>query len=345
MGYAFELGSSSLGEILFWLKFEYFGLPFVSVFWFLFAYKSFSKREPSGLLYISTLFFSLVTLFFSSTNDYLHFHYSKVSFISVDGSLIAQLSKGPWYYVFITYSDLLILATIILYFLQWRRSNRARTSSSLKLLIGSLCVVVLQIPYLLGYSPYNIDLTPFGFLIASILAALTIFRNDFLRTDDLVKDVVFSGISEGILVVDLKDRISDYNKIGAKLFTWLNPDCIGSNLYKFEEGATLAACAGSRRRFILKSAVGGKKRYFDVKSEKLEDKGKAVGKIFMFKDVTAVRKVFRRLYKLANYDTLTKVFNRRRFFDDAEKEDFAGQAVRGFPGLPHARPGQFQGPQ
>jgi diguanylate cyclase (GGDEF)-like protein len=320
LGYAFELGSSNLDQILFWLKFEYFGLPFVPAFWFLFAYKSLTRKEPSCLMYLGTLSIALATLFFSATNDYLHFHYRSVSFVQVDGNLIAQLVKGPWYYIFIAYSDSLIAATIVLFFIQWRRSKRGWSSPSLKLFIGSVIVAVFELIYLFGFSPYNIDLTAFGFLVSAVMAMLTILKNDFLRADDLVKDVVFSGISEGILVVDTSGRISDFNKMGTKVFPWLNSDTIGTNLYKFEEGAALAACAENGRPFVMKDARGEGKRYFDVKAEKLEDREKMVGKVFMFKDVTAVRKVFKRLYRLANYDTLTKVYNRRRFFDDAEKE-------------------------
>jgi diguanylate cyclase (GGDEF)-like protein len=320
LGYAFELGSTNLDQILFWLKFEYFGLPFVPAFWFLFAYKSLTRKEPSSLMYVGTLSMALATLFFSATNDHLHLHYRSVSFVQVDGNLIAQLVKGPWYYIFIAYSDSLILATIVLFFIQWRRSKQGWSSPSLKLFIGSVAVAVFELSYLLGLSPYNIDLTAFGFLVSAVMAMLTILKHDFLRADDLVKDVVFSGISEGILVVDTAGRISDFNMMGNKVFPWLNSDTIGTNLYRFEEGAALAACAQSGRPFIMKYPGNPGKRYFEVKAEKLEDRGKVVGKVFLFKDVTAVRKVFKRLYRLANYDTLTKVFNRRRFFDDAEKE-------------------------
>ena len=320
LGYAFELGSTNLDQLLFWLKFEYFGLPFAPAFWFLFAYKSFTRKEPSQLMYLGTLSIAFATLFFSATNDYLHFHYRAVSFVNLDGSLIAQLAKGPWYYIFIVYSDSLIIGTIILFYTQWRRSKRGSSSPSLKLLIASLGVVIFELVYLLGLSPYNIDLTAFGFLFSAVLAALTILQNDFLRADDLVKDVVFSGISEGILVTDTDGRISDFNKMGSRILPWLNPDTIGMNLYKFEEGATLSACAESGRPFIRKDLSGEGKRYFKVKTEKLGGRKKVVGKVFLLKDVTAVRKVFRRLYRLANFDTLTKAFNRRRFFDVAEKE-------------------------
>lgn len=333
LGYSFELGSKSLEEILFWLKFEYFGLSFVPLFWFLFAYRFVMGKRTSMLISVALISVSVLTLFFSATNDYLHFYYKDVSYLYVDGSLIAQLAKGPWYYVFIVYSLALIVGTIVLFFLQWRRSKQGMSSPSGKLFVGALCVILFQGVYLVGLSPYGIDLTAFGFLPGIFLAGLIVLRQDFLRADGLVKDVVFGGISEGILVVDTEGRISDFNRMGSKVFPWLTSEIIGSNLYKFQEGATLAACAATGRPYVKEGEGKARNRFYEVKAEKLKDGGKVVGKVILFKDVTAIRKVIKRLYRLANYDTLTKVFNRRRFFDDAEKEVSRVKRYGGFMAL------------
>ena len=318
IGYAFELGSTGVEEVRFWLKFEYFGLPFIPAIWFLLTYKASSGKSPPFFFSLAVLAIPVLTLFFSATNDYHHFYYRNVSINATPGGFIAQLDKGPWYYVFVVYSNLIMAITLVVYFLQWKRSGQGTKSRSFWMMAGSLFVIIFELLYLFGFSPYNIDLTAFGLFGASLFQAVAIFRFDFLKSDALVKDIVFSGISEGILTVDVKGRISDFNAAGAKIFPWLSPDCIGKKLVDFKDGGALDFSAGRRRE--IKISRDGKTSYFNVRVTDLDDKGKNVGKVYMFKDVTTLRRVLRTLYRFANYDALTRVFNRRRLFDDAEKE-------------------------
>ncbi|HEY9053445.1 MAG TPA: histidine kinase N-terminal 7TM domain-containing protein, partial [Rectinemataceae bacterium] len=317
-GYSFELGSSGIEEIRFWLKIEYFGLALVPGLWFIFAFNINVRKEPDPLLTWVVLIPAFLTIVATSTNEFHHLYYRDITFLAVDGALVAQLRKGPLYYCFIAYSTILIFLTLWLFFRQWKKSGSGFRSGSFRLFLASLSVLGFQGVYLLGFSPYNIDLTSLGFIFASIAAAFAVFDNDFLKADELVKSVVFSGISEGIIVVDAKGRISDYNKAGGRLFPWLNPDSLGSNLRDSKQGEALENAARAGRTLVV--AEETRKRYFEAAVQDLGEGLKVLGKVYVVKDVTAIRRVLRRLYHLANFDTLTKVFNRRRFFNEAAKE-------------------------
>ena len=45
IGYGFELQSDNLEQIKFFLKMEYFGVPFIPALWLLFAYKFYFKKS------------------------------------------------------------------------------------------------------------------------------------------------------------------------------------------------------------------------------------------------------------------------------------------------------------
>ena len=317
LGYAFELGSANVEELKFWLKFEYFGLSFVSAFWFFFAYRNRFRKDPGTMLYLAVIIIPVATLFFSATNDYHNFYYKSVSAVWVDGALIAQLEKGPWYYIFIVYSNLLIGLVFLGYFVDRKKSPNALSNRSFWLLMGSVSVVVFQMIYQVGLSPYNIDLTPFGFFVAACLQLVTIFRYDLFKADELVRDVILENMSEGIIIVDTNERISDYNTMATKIFEWLVPDVIGMDLSSFKQGVLLTRTAKARSNMEIQ--IDGIKRFFEIRLTMIVDQTKEVGKIYMVKDVTALRKVFKRLYRLANFDTLTRVYNRRRFFQEAER--------------------------
>lgn len=318
LGYAFELGAKNIDEIKFWLKVEYFGLAFLPTFWFLFAYKTQYKRNPTFQLNFAMFAIPVLTLFFCVTNEYHHFYYREVSAVFVNNHPLAVLEKGPWYVVFIIYSNVTLLGSLYVFFRQWRTSNQGISSRGFWMMMGALSVMAFQLIYHLGLSPYDIDLTPFGLLVAALFQLVVIIRYDFLKADELVKDIVFSGISEGIIILDANGRISDYNKAGGLVFSWLHADAVGKKITEFPEGGELGKAASHGRE--LKLEVAGRPRYFDVKRTELVEGGKAVGSVFMFKDVTAMHRLFKRLYRFANYDMLTRIFNRHRFFDDAEKE-------------------------
>jgi len=331
VGYAFELGAQSLEAIKFWLKFEYFGLSFISTVWFFIAHKSGIKRELSFGIYLALLVIPVLTIFFSATNDFHHLHYREVSAIVVGGHLLARLDKGPWYALFVIYSNAMMLLSLAAFFIQWRTSKQGTASTSFWMMLGSAWVGLFETFYLFGLSPYGIDLAPFGFLGAAFFFSVAIVRHDFLRSDQLVKDIVFSGISEGILILDSMDKISDYNKAAGSVFSWLIPEAIGKKLGDFPEGVALDGAASRNRK--LKIVRGGRTRYFEAKMTKLIDRKKIVGRVFLFKDVTGLHRLLRKLYRLANYDMLTKTFNRHRFFDDAEKEVSRVQRYGGRIGL------------
>lgn len=318
LGYAFELGAKDVEEIKFWLKFEYFGLPFIPSFWLLFAYKFQYNRDPPFHGFAAVLLIPILTIFFSATNEYHHLYYRSVSAISVEGKLYAQLAKGPLYWVFIAYSNGTIGLSLVSFFRQWRSSKLGMASRSFWMMLGVAWVGVLEFLYLFGFAPHNIDLTAFGFLGAAVFQAVAIVRYDFLKSDELVKDIVFSGISEGILILDAQNRISDYNAASGKVFPWLNSESVGKKLGDLPEGSALELAVSKRK--MLKLRRDGKGRYIEAKMTKLLDRKKVVGEVFLFKDVTALHRILKKLYHLANYDTLTKIFNRRRFFDEAEKE-------------------------
>ena len=318
LGYAREIGSHSVDEVKFWLKAEYFGIPYISLLWFLFTYKICYGRSLSFPLTLAACAIPVLTTFFSATNDYSHFIYRNVSVLEFEGLMIAQLEKGFWYYIHIVYANCLIVLSFVFIIRQlWKTKNKAG-SRLFWMALGSGVVIVVESFYFLGFSPYNIDLAPFGFIGAVLCQAVAIFRFDFLRSDDCVKDVVFANIKEGLLVLDAQDRISDFNKTAQQIYPWLNADCLGRKITAFEEGKNL--CALSEQKSEIGVACGTKHRYFSVHMTELADGGHRMGKVYLFKDVTAIRRIMRKLYRYANYDSLTCVFNRRRFLDDGEKE-------------------------
>lgn len=317
-GYAFELGSDSLEEIRFWLTFEYFGLSFIPFIWFIFLYRFSTGKAPSFAMNLMLLLVPVLTCFFVAGDEFLHVYYRDIKAVEYAGGLVAHLEKGPWYVVNLLYTNLIIFLSLIISFFEWKRSKFVTSSSALWMLLSSLSVFCAELLYQLNITPGNLDLAPIGFLGGGICQAIAIWKYRFLKPDEVLKEVVFSGIQEGIVVLDNSGLLSDFNASAKKLFPWLDRTEIGKPVAGRENAGFLSLGNDESQRFTV--FIGGRRRVYSAKASAMSERGKVMGSVFLFRDITSLRQMLRRLKLLANYDTMTKVFSRRRFLAEAEKE-------------------------
>ena len=78
-GYAFEIVSSTLEQIRFWLRIEYIGIPFGTVFWFIMVLQ-YTGRQALVRRWIVTLLLAVPTLTFVAHNTNEWHHLQGVSF-------------------------------------------------------------------------------------------------------------------------------------------------------------------------------------------------------------------------------------------------------------------------
>lgn len=108
--YLLELGSSGLRAQLLWLKLEYPGIVTAPVAWMSFAlgytgHKKWLTRRNLALLAI----IPAITLGLVWTNEWHHLYYADVSLSRSGPFEVLALTFGPWYWVHVAYSYLLIL--------------------------------------------------------------------------------------------------------------------------------------------------------------------------------------------------------------------------------------------
>lgn len=317
-GYMLELRAVNLEQIKFFLKMEYFGLSFLPVFWFMFAYKVNFNKYPSFRLTSLALIIPVLTLFMSTTNEYHHLYYADVSIIEFNGHLIANLTKGPWYFVFATYSYSMLLFSTFVFYKLWQAAKYSLSTQSFWMLFGSVSLTIAFTIYLLGLSPMGLDLTPFGFLVMAISYFIALFRYNFLEMKEIIRSIVFSEISEGIIVIDDSERLIDFNNSGQKTFSWLNATNIGKSITCFEEGKKIIENADNVHEVeIMKN---GQKKYYKFHVSAIKENKNSVGRVYIFQDITKEKDMLNKLNYMAYNDSLTHIYNRRKLMEEAEKE-------------------------
>lgn len=204
-GYAFELQAASVEEIYFWLKIEYLGIAFLPPLFIILAllYTGLSHLLKPWLI-VPLFMISFTTLFLQFTN-YGNLFYLEMKLNMNAPFPLADFVKGPWYWAHQVFVNLMLLLSSILYIRMFRNSKGRNRIRAL------IMVLALDIPwgfyvlYLIGGSPYNIDLSPFSFSVAGILTALGIFRYHLLEYVPLALENVFNSMTDGVVIID-EDR-------------------------------------------------------------------------------------------------------------------------------------------
>lgn len=319
IGYSLELRATTIEQLQVYLKLEYFGAPFMTVFWFMFSYKFYYNRHASFKLGILIMIVPFLTLFFNVSNDYFHILYRQIDYMPSGNVIIAVLTRGPWYYFYSLYSYVIILYGCFLFFKIWRVSNNKMIKSqSLIMFSGTVMPVLCNMLYLFGFTPIGLDVTPFGLLILAILYGFALFKYDVLELREIVKSVVFEEIDEAILVVDNKNHLVEYNDAASKVFSWMNSDNVGVDISAFDYGNSLMNQKDSV--FTMQIITKPLNRYYEFRTSVLKFKNEVVGKVIFFRDVTLEKQMVEKLDQLASFDALSQVYNRRKLLEEADKE-------------------------
>lgn len=310
--YAFELMSKSLEKIQFFLKLEYFGVALLPPLWFLMAYKFYLKKSCDLKILILSFIIPFFTLLLATTNDFHHFFYKNISIKHFNGLEVADLTKGVWYIVSSAYSYFLIVVGQIMFFKAWKESEGLKKIQALIFLIGSLFPLIFSIVYLFGVTPGEVDPMPLSYMIFSILSYFAVFKYGFLEMKEIIREISFEQINEGIIVTDDIGRVIDFNIVAQNIFPWLNNANIGLDLKE------LSTAVYTENRTLYE--VSYENKNYEFRTTKIKENNKIIGKVYIFQDITDKKIMLTTLQHNAKYDFLSELYNRYEFFELGEIE-------------------------
>jgi len=229
LGYALELGSTDLPSQVFWAKVEYLGIVTVPVTWLALVLQ-YTKRERwltrRNLALLATV--PLVTLLLAWTNDLHGLLWSEIRLDSSGSFSVLDLGRGAWYWVNTAYAYLLLLFGTLLLIRTLIRSPRLYRGQAGALLLATLAPWVGNALYISGLIPFpHLDLTPFAFTLTGLAVAWGLFRFRLLDIVPVARDAVIEGMSDGVIVVDMQNRIVDLNPAAQRIIGRSASEAIG----------------------------------------------------------------------------------------------------------------------
>ena len=319
LGYMLELSGNSAESIFFALKIEYIGIPFISVFWFLFAFEYNRYAINSKLLYASLFVLPVVTVVLLYTNGYHYLYYSEFGVDNGGSFPVASFTKGAWYYVQFAYSQILSFAGVVLFYSMTRKARGYRKRQANAIFIASIIPWCGNILEQLGVTLPGIDMEPFYLALPLPVFSIAMTRLLMFNIAPIARTKVFETMRTPVLVLDKDFNIADYNQFASKVLPELTQEVIGLSAHEvFEEHEDFMDNIQAMGDVPVEVELrhGGEMLYFSVSTTKLvSSSGNGLGFAVLLYDITENKRLLKKLHKMASLDALTQVYSRLFFVD------------------------------
>nr|WP_305121140.1 histidine kinase N-terminal 7TM domain-containing protein [Pedobacter xinjiangensis] len=307
--YAVELLQVELERAYTIVEIEYIGITLLPTFWLIFIVKFLRLHQYINLRnFLLLLLFPLLTIIIVWTNEKHHFHYSDVQLNQNDYYSVFTFTPGPWYIVFTIWFYATLAFGLFLLVINRSKENNLFRKQKNALILASTIPWLANILYLIGFRlDEGIDITPFSFIISTSFFSYALIKYQLLDIRPVASEQIIQALREGVLVSDIGNRIIDLNPEMSAILNADNKNFIGANLDKFFPELKHSEFTGEME-IVLQSETG-EKTYSVTISNLNDKKGNAIGRIFLFKDISylkATEKVLLKAREAAEQATAAK---------------------------------------
>lgn len=229
--FALELSGNSMEQIKFWIKLEYLGMPYIapSSLLMIMHFVGLEKLVSRKLL---VLLYSIpvISTVLVWTNDSHHLFYKAIYFREGAPAPLVDIVMGPWYIVQGSLTFGCMLAGMCLILWRWGRMRRAYLRQMLIIFVGQFLPALGAFLYLMDLTPYGTDPVPVVMSVTSSLYIWAILSRGMLTAAPIARENLFESMRDGVLVMDLSDKLVDYNRAAAEMLEDLDASAIGRPL-------------------------------------------------------------------------------------------------------------------
>lgn len=333
LGHALGTGFSNLHTRMWLAKFQYLGIPFVTIASFLLVLHS-TERDRGfrghhyGLLLLVPVLCSLLAW----TNEWHGLIWIRDSFAirRIQGAPYLMLKHGVFFWIFLAYSYMVLLIGALFLIADALLGTRLRQKQALLLLLGLVVPWSGNGLYIFRIGPFAwLDPTPVCCAFGAFLLVWGFFRFRLFDLIPMARAQVMENLQDGIIVIDVHGRIIDMNQSASK---WSGADpqrwigrlaeqCLPALEVLFE---VMDVQSSARREYAHQE--GTKTRHTLAQLSALSHAETRAGYLLVLYDITDQKEKEEALRLLATTDPLTTLLNRRTFFEMG-KQSFA-QAKR-----------------
>ena len=242
--------------------------------------------------YLLLFIIPIISLIVLWTNDYHHLFYEHYS---VDFQTNVY---GPYATIHNIYSYIL-LAWGILYMLKFSIKNSGFFSKqSLLIVFGVSVPLVVNILGTFKIIPMSIYVTPITFTVTIICCAIAILKFQFLGVTPIALQKIVDRISDGYVVLDENNTITDFNKTFLDIFKLKAEDIRSKNFIKLLQSKevnrqaivkidkSIEKANETETTVSFEQHFSEIKKYFKIEITPINSDNTSLGTLFLFKDIT-----------------------------------------------------------
>lgn len=242
--------------------------------------------------YLLLFVIPFLTLAVLYTNQYHHLFYKIYS------SNLNEMVYGPYFYVHSIYTYGLLLVSIGIMINASLKNSGAFSKQTMLIIIGTMFPILVNLLGTFKIYDMNVCLTPISFSIAVIFYTFAILKFNFLKITPIALQKIVDRISDGYVVLDEDNIITDFNKTFLSVFK-LKPENLRSkNFIDFLNSRKISKQVISKiERSIQKANTTNEtisfeqhfseiKKYFKIEITPINSENSSLGKLFLFKDIT-----------------------------------------------------------
>jgi PAS domain S-box-containing protein len=293
--YALQISDANLQTKVFFGEVKYLGVATTPLFWLFFAiqYANLGRQTLTWRWMAILAVVPVLTGLLSVTTQWHGLFWSAPQLVqSVDFSDFSVI-YGPWYWVHVGYSYLLILTGTIFVFRSLRHRQGLHRWQAVALIVSVLAPWLGNILYFSGYNPIPyLDLTPFAFVITVAALTWAILGFRLMDLSPIARDLIVDEMKDGMIVIDTQGLVVDINASAELMIGRAGSQVIGSSL-----AVVLVAWPELVDRYrnvteaVAEISVGAE-RWIELQISPLRDRrGQFLGRAIVLRDITARKEI------------------------------------------------------
>lgn len=326
VGFAFEILSPTLESKIFWANIQFLGLTTLPIFWLetVMSYTGLGKRMWKQLPLIPI--FLLATNLVIWTNPLHHMFRGHPQLETTSSPFLILVNDyGPWFYAYAAVGYLPFLFSFLLMGRAYHSGQRVYRRQIILLFVSVSVPLGMDMLYTFDLSPIpNFNLTTMFFGLSATVIGAGLFRLRLFDLLPIVQDIVIENMADGVLVLDLQDRIVNINPAAREIIqAQVDSSMVGVSIRDAtartpELLKRLQGLNEGRGEIVLE---GDPQKYFDINISLVKNPpAKVIGRVVIFHEMTEQVHLFEEVKRLAMLDPLTEVYNRRHFFQTLVQE-------------------------
>ncbi len=227
-GYALEIISSDLAAKLFWAKVQYLGISTVAAFYLIFNIQYTRKWRVRPSLIALLFIIPILTIIVTWLEPYTGLTWAEISLVTIGSIPTLTFSYGPFFWIIVGYSYVLLLISAWLLIDESKRVPPAYQRQMWILILAAFIPWLGNVLYVTDANPLpGLDLTPFGFAFAVIVMAWGLRRLQLLDITPIARNKILEGMADKVLVLNQSGQIIDINVSAAQMLGWAKETAVG----------------------------------------------------------------------------------------------------------------------